>query len=456
MTSADSRRPRRSPVRRLGIVVFVLLLPVAVWSLWDYIEARRLSRAVKDIRGRGEPVTMGRAQTRAEDAPRNAARFYDAAGSLLDRAPLYAGKDSITQGLRYGREERSVVIAKIREWLAQNAEAERLLELGTDAEFMGFQPGTEYNYRTDRMWGLGTMAEMRRVERLADGDGDRAARAIVMQLRVARTGRSNLFGGDMVWWPVERALSELSAVLDVGPGDPALMQLATALAEHDRDSAIEEAALRARAYLIDSFWSESSDWYGRPGIRFSGNPLEPAVYLLLRPWFAHKVNAELGLMTTAVEQARKPWPERATFGADAPVESPARVLGLRFDHPAQVMSAMHRRHVQWTARMLAMLRTGETSVAIERYRLAHAGAPPARLDELVPALLPNVPVDPFSGRPVQYKRLGDRYIVYSVGTNQKDDGGLQLKGPTPKTGTRDQLDTAPDIGVQVTLKEIAK
>src|SRR6185436_11493297 len=111
MTSASASRPRRSRGRRFAIAAFVLLLPVAAWSAWDYVEARRLSSAVGEIRRRGEPVTTLRPQTRAEDAPNNAARFYDAAGALLDRKGLYDGQDSILQGLRYGRQERSEVIA---------------------------------------------------------------------------------------------------------------------------------------------------------------------------------------------------------------------------------------------------------------------------------------------------------------------------------------------------------
>ena len=452
----NDSRPRGSRLRRRAIVLFVLLLPVAAWSVWDYVEARRLSSAVGEIRRRGEPVTTLRRHTRIEDAPGNAARFYDAAGALLDRTALYQGKDSILQGLIYGRQERSEVIVRIAQWLEQNAEAERLLERATDAEFLGFPPGTEYNYRSDRMFGLARMAGLRRMERVAAGDGSGAARALVTQLRVARAESPNAFGGDLLWWDIEQSLAELGAVLAVRPTAPALDQLATALAEHDRDSQIADAALQARAYLIDSFWSESSDWYGRSTIRFSGNPLEPGLYFLLRPWFAHKVNAELRLMNAAVEHARQPWPQRATVGPEPVVESPARVLGVRFDHLVQVVSAMHYRRVQWVSRRLAAVRTARVAVAIERYRLAHAGALPATLDELVPALLPGVPIDPFSGAPVTLVRLDDRYVVYSFGTNLKDEGGRQLTGPAPKTGRRDQLNASPDIGVQVTLKEDVK
>jgi len=34
-----------------------------------------------------------------------------------------------------------------------------------------------------------------------------------------------------------------------------------------------------------------------------------------------------------------------------------------------------------------------------------------------------VPIDPFTGKPLVYRREGEGFIVYSLGTNQKDDGG---------------------------------
>lgn len=50
---------------------------------------------------------------------------------------------------------------------------------------------------------------------------------------------------------------------------------------------------------------------------------------------------------------------------------------------------------------------------------------PARLEELTPALLPRVPADPYSGKPLVYRRSSDGtdFVLYSVGEDQKDDGG---------------------------------
>jgi hypothetical protein len=70
----------------------------------------------------------------------------------------------------------------------------------------------------------------------------------------------------------------------------------------------------------------------------------------------------------------------------------------------------------------AVIRCTLVGVAIERYRLRH-GDWPATTAELVPAFLPALPLDPFDGEPLRYKRLPDGIVVYSVGVDCKDDGG---------------------------------
>ncbi len=74
-----------------------------------------------------------------------------------------------------------------------------------------------------------------------------------------------------------------------------------------------------------------------------------------------------------------------------------------------------------------------TLIALERYRLAK-GEYPERLDQLVPAFLGAVPVDPFSGMPFGYARIagggtaadqrGVRpFVLYAPGVDKQDDKG---------------------------------
>ena len=65
--------------------------------------------------------------------------------------------------------------------------------------------------------------------------------------------------------------------------------------------------------------------------------------------------------------------------------------------------------------------------ALERYRLAH-GQFPERLAALAPRFVDNIPNDVISGEPLKYHRTGNgQFVLYSVGWNEKDDGGTPGK-----------------------------
>lgn len=60
-------------------------------------------------------------------------------------------------------------------------------------------------------------------------------------------------------------------------------------------------------------------------------------------------------------------------------------------------------------------------LALELYHREH-GKWPATLAELSPRWLPELPVDRLTGKPLKYKIVDDRPIVYSVGNDLDDDG----------------------------------
>jgi len=65
--------------------------------------------------------------------------------------------------------------------------------------------------------------------------------------------------------------------------------------------------------------------------------------------------------------------------------------------------------------------------ALERHHLIH-GNYPATLEELAPVFLQKIPHDVISGEPLKYRRIGNgSYLIYSVGWNETDDGGLETK-----------------------------
>ncbi len=79
------------------------------------------------------------------------------------------------------------------------------------------------------------------------------------------------------------------------------------------------------------------------------------------------------------------------------------------------------------------------ALACERYRLAN-GDWPESLDVLVPRYLDAVPLDPFDGKPIRFKRLDVGIVAYSIGEDETDDGGdveRQMQPRDPKTKATD-------------------
>ncbi len=71
-----------------------------------------------------------------------------------------------------------------------------------------------------------------------------------------------------------------------------------------------------------------------------------------------------------------------------------------------------------------------TLFALRSYEVDHEGAYPDRIIQLVPRYLSKVPSDPFAANlgPLQYRRVGKSYLLYSVGPDGIDDGGKPFLG----------------------------
>jgi hypothetical protein len=70
-----------------------------------------------------------------------------------------------------------------------------------------------------------------------------------------------------------------------------------------------------------------------------------------------------------------------------------------------------------------------TALALERYFRSNHHYP-AKLSDLVPTFTAKPPLDPFSGDTLKYSlSSGNTYVLYSVGFNQTDDGGVPDTNP---------------------------
>jgi hypothetical protein len=142
----------------------------------------------------------------------------------------------------------------------------------------------------------------------------------------------------------------------------------------------------------------------------------------------------LAMMTRRITEVQLPPHEQiaaeTAFEAEVRALPPKEALATRLLLPAvQKVGAAERRRLAHVRSMIA-------AVAAERYRHEHKTWPES-LDQLTPDLLTEVPLDPFDGRPLRYRRTTDGVLIYSVGENLNDDGG-KLR--------REEFTPAPDVG----------
>ncbi|MBN1257214.1 MAG: hypothetical protein JXA52_05865 [Planctomycetes bacterium] len=93
---------------------------------------------------------------------------------------------------------------------------------------------------------------------------------------------------------------------------------------------------------------------------------------------------------------------------------------------------------------IANMRLVQAALAVERYRLRH-GKLPDSLSDLKPEFLPEIPLDPFDGKLLRYKLLAKGYMVYSIGQDQADNGGLDYK----KIGSLRPWDVGADLTLSI-------
>ncbi|MGH9312072.1 MAG: hypothetical protein ACRD1S_02625 [Vicinamibacterales bacterium] len=383
----------RPGFRRAAIVAFAILLPVAAWALWDYVEGARLARLIREIHDRGEPVAVYEIvplPVPLTEEQARASRYYLAAAILA--SDVY--------------DDGKIVPDAVERF----ADALVMLDRATPVDFSQLQPGTEFSYRTADFLQLSRLNAMRTESRARAGDGDAAAASLVASIRLRRVMETST----PVTWAVSADANFLSvAGVMLGESQPsaeALRSVQEALEKATRPSVVEDGIVAMRGRAIQRFWREYFGGTVVPTARGAPRRL-PLRERIMRPWRTHRFVATLGDVERRLEAARQPWPRKLDAfevpraGRDAPVPA------IELPDPKRA------------ATRLASDRVAIAALAVERFRRRPGGATPASLSELSPEFLTSIPDDPFSEKPLIYRREQAGYVVYSVGANRADDGG---------------------------------
>ena len=272
------------------------------------------------------------------------------------------------------------------------------------------------------------------------GDPSRAASALLASLRAARTLEDEpLLIAHMtrITWngiAMEAAEDVLSRTSLAGTD---LVMLQKAFAEAGSPGHLGRALVGERCMVLDEYRT-SADKTG--GINATpsapagttGHMVQKAVIDTV-VWFYRASGARrrdlvhcLDQLDLLIETAALP-----------PMEIPARQRRFRIeldrlDAPQRALYWFSRSRLPFMEnslasglRSVATLRCAQAAMAVERWRLGHAGLLPPGLEVLVPELLAAVPIDPMDGKPVKFRPLAKGYVVYSIGEDGHDDGGKE-------------------------------
>ncbi len=425
----------------LGVCFVLGLAGIVVWSLCH----PRPDLRIAAIRRAGQPVTLAELDAwypRIPDA-QNAALVYTNAFALMMFTA--SGNTNLRQIAKIELPPRGQVLAgedktELASMIASNAPALRLIDSARAL--------TGSRYPIDLNQGLVTLLPhletVREAVRLllanailqtADGENERAVQSLLSAMRVAGSLNSEPLSISqlvrMSSWSM--IASHLENIMNVATlNEEQLTRLQKAMAGAEQPAAAVRALAGERAMDLAVFDDPKfravllSDWSNTNPPASERLKADTIVTLLqVTGQFANDRAYMLDTLATNITAISLSHPEQFLAGERGAAmfnAAPSRFyLFSKLLLPA--LSRFHLREAEHATR----IRVVETALAIERYRLTHDNTLPATLDDLVPAYLKTVPTDPCDGRSLRFKKSDQGYVVYGIGADKTDDGGLERK-----------------------------
>jgi len=251
----------------------------------------------------------------------------------------------------------------------------------------------------------GRMLSARALVAAARGRGDEAVEWCIALCRFAGAVPDETLISGLVSIAVRHVICEtVESCQKWAPSSPAkTRELMAALAELETDAPMVRMLCGERVLGISIF--QGGKYVGRAP-KFFKRP-NHAEYLLV--------------MRKAISAARMPFPA-CLDEMDALVQRSKGRSGF-FALVNQLTPALSAAFVK-AGRAQAEVRVLRVWLALRCARTKGTGLP-VNLEGLAPEYLEKVPLDPFSGKPMLYKRTDAGCLVYSVGDDRTDDGGAE-------------------------------
>jgi len=461
MNDQPVQAPPNRKSSRFKTVVFVLLGFLALYFVYWYSLSSAIRGRLDSIRRAGLPATCAEldkwyaqppAGENASDVYREAFAHYewwtnkparftprsDATGTSKPSSPPKKRRDQLPiVGLAKlpSRTEPLPAETKqlVAEYLSDNAQALRLLHQASAMKLC--------RYPIDLTKGVATLfphlSPLRQATRLLSLEAmeqteeqrpQQAVESVIASLSVSRSlNQEPVLISYLVHVACQGiSLESLQRILNRMPlTDTQLSELAAAIEESQNQQTLTRAFVGERCMGEGVF----------DGLRTGRIPMTQMIsFLGDAPWWRvlfplyrtaglleQDERCYLDIMEENVKATQLTPPE--DMAAASAVVGKVNHLSLCHVLSRMLLPALDRAMVK-AAQCDAMIRDAQTAIAVEHYRLAN-GTLPKQLSDLVPAFLPAVPADPFDGKLLRYKTLAKGYIVYSVGEDREDNGGVE-------------------------------
>jgi hypothetical protein len=244
--------------------------------------------------------------------------------------------------------------------------------------------------------------------------------ALIRLMRTEATGLADIHAGLII----QAQLIEMRRLLGSGPPAELLDELGAAMERQHIDVPLkvmlETERVNAQLMLATVFAKPANARLGKWGlVEQEGWGKPPGFEQKRLGTLAGNRRALERLYDTAEAEAALPPMSRAAL---ALVQSPTGYLLL----DTSFMGV--DRLVEWHEALEVDVACARVQLALERFKAA-GGKYPATLEELVPTYLKALPLDPMVRGPFGYKRIardndGREYLLYSVGLDGVDNGGV--------------------------------
>jgi hypothetical protein len=405
----------------IGIIIGSLLIVLTIiWLILDYRTSRMLNAELKAIRDAGEPLTFAELAPPPVPDEENAALLYEKALKLVTNDIIIP----IVELTSHDKPETPELIQSACKILDENKEAINLVYQGS------LRPKCRYtvDYSSALPIKFPDLMKTRNCVNLLAGEAiiklkdnkiEEALKSCLTGLKFANSLNQppTLILHMMHIACLDIILKPLKKVLEQENPDPVLIK-----------SLLNELDIQGlRNDLTKSYLAEQCmeiEVFNNPLIFWNdcGRPYLYRLYFSFIYAPIRKIDHTyyLRLMTKVINTTKLPYYQssKESDKLDKEISNiPSYYLITHW-----MLGTTSTSHIAHSI-IESKIYNARFALALKIYKSKH-GEYPETLKALTPDILDSIPLDPFSGKDFIYHKKNDGFIVYSVGWNLKDDGGL--------------------------------